>query len=61
MALKGQGGYEELEGAGRGETVIRIYFMRKKSIFNKRLKTQNNMTKQEVQHKPGEADLELPR
>jgi hypothetical protein len=33
----GMGGEEELGGAEGRETVIRIYCMRKESIFNKRM------------------------
>ena len=35
MDLGGRGGREELGEVGRGETIIRIYYM-KKSIFNKK-------------------------
>ena len=31
-------GVEELGGGDGGETIIRIYYVRKKSIFNKRKK-----------------------
>lgn len=36
MDLDGRGGEEELGGKEGGETIIRIYCIRKKSIFNKR-------------------------
>ena len=34
--LDGRRGGEELGGVEGGETIIRIYYVRKKSIFNKR-------------------------
>lgn len=37
MDLDGRGGGEELGEEGR-ETIVRIYYMREKSIFNKRAK-----------------------
>lgn len=33
---EGRGSAEELEGAEGGETVIRMYWMKKESIFNQR-------------------------
>lgn len=36
--MKGREGGEELGGAEGGETVIRNYRMRKRSIFSKRIK-----------------------
>ena len=35
MDQDGRGSGEELERVKEGETVIRIYYMRKESIFNK--------------------------
>lgn len=39
--LDGRGGGEELGEEGR-ETIVRIYYMREKSIFNKRAKKKNS-------------------
>ena len=38
MDLDGRGDGEELEGVEGGETVIKIYYGRKKTTFNKRKK-----------------------
>jgi hypothetical protein len=32
----GKGCGEDLAGVGRGETIIRIYYMRKESLYNKK-------------------------
>lgn len=34
--LDGKGGWEEMEGVDKKETVTRIYYVRIKAIFNKR-------------------------
>ena len=38
VIMEGIGDWEEMEGVERGETVIRMYCMRKESIFNSRKK-----------------------
>lgn len=38
MDTDGRGGVEECEGVEGGETVFKLYCMRKKSMFNKRKK-----------------------
>lgn len=39
MDTEGRRGEEELAGAKAGETIIRLYCLRKESIFNKRKKS----------------------
>jgi hypothetical protein len=50
----GRGGREEMGGTERGETIIWIYYMQKKSIINERTKTYT-----EFYHKYFESSLKM--